>query len=230
MRGAPAPWSLVGAPVASGSARNDGWISDRLAPVSDEIAACIAEGGLTARASDTTNPQLFAAAAQAIRLAPDLAAIVEHRVKTVHLLAADPGYDVSHSEPVWRDRIFVSVPERSDDIGALRLAESVIHEAMHLHLTLCETETPLVIIGAAYLRSPWRPAPRPAGGVLHGLFVFQCLDAWLARVIPALRGAERTYAAERRMCIADELAQIDRAALEAELTPAGRNLTAHLLA
>ena len=230
MNWAPAPWSVAGAPVAGDRMRDDAWIWDRLAPVPDDVAAHIAEGGLTPCAIDATDRPLFVAAGHVIRLAPDLSAIVERRVTTVHRLAADPGYDVSHSEPIWRDRIFVSVPERSDDIGALRLAESVIHEAMHLHLTLCEMETPLVTIGAAYLRSPWRPEPRPASGVLHGLFVFQCLDAWLARVTSTLRAAEQTYAAERRTCIAGEVAQIDRTALEAELTPAGRELTARLLA
>lgn len=48
-------------------------------------------------------------------------------------------YDVSHSTPVLPLSIFVSVPGADERHAELRLAESIIHEAMHLQLTFIES-------------------------------------------------------------------------------------------
>lgn len=158
---------------------------------------------------------------------PDLARIVSRTVGTIHPLAAKPGYDVSHSQPRWRDRIFISFPERLDEIGGLRLAESVVHEAMHLHLTNEERRNAFVARATDTLYSPWMDALRSAQGVLHGLFVFSCIGSFLLRVADHDTFSEdaRRYVRGRLMEIGQEISNVDVVALERALTPHGVRLT-----
>ncbi len=76
--------------------------------------------------------------------------------------------------PRWPYRIFISIPARSR-VQDLRVAEAVVHEAMHLILTNFERVSPLVS-DERTLKSPWRSELRPAAGVLHGIYVFCCIS------------------------------------------------------
>ncbi|RUX10174.1 hypothetical protein EOA30_01430 [Mesorhizobium sp. M8A.F.Ca.ET.059.01.1.1] len=154
---------------------------------------------------------------------PDLARIVSRSVRAIHPLAAEPGYDVSHSQPRWRARIFVSFPERQDETGELRLAESVVHEAMHLHLTNQESRIAFVARTTDTFYSPWMGTTRPVQGVLHGLFVFHCISAFLLRVTenhPLTDNASR-YLRKRLADIRQEIFEVDMVGLEGALTPHG---------
>ena len=194
----------------------------KLCPVPAEILSEIGRERLRAAPIEGLDSRLDAVDALLNRV-PDLASIVSASVSAVHALAAEPGYDVSHSQPRWRERIFVSFPERSDAVGALRLAESVVHEAMHLHLTEAEARAPLVADRAGRLWSPWMEASRPARGVLHGVFVFHCIAIFFLRL-----GEFETsppdvlrHAWERLARIQLELSKVDAGTLEAALTPCG---------
>lgn len=158
-----------------------------------------------------------------LAVAPDLAALVHATVGAIHPLSAQPGYDVSHSQPRWRDRIFVSFPERTDEIGALRLAESVVHEAMHLHLTNEETRAPLVAAMSRTTHSPWRGTARAVQGVLHGVFVFSCIHCLLSAIsrLGSVGEGEQRHVRGRLKDIERELVEVDLAALEAALTSEG---------
>ncbi|WP_365988317.1 HEXXH motif-containing putative peptide modification protein [Mesorhizobium sp.] len=158
-----------------------------------------------------------------LRQVPDLARIVSRAVRSIHPLAAEPGYDVSHSQPIWRARIFVSFPERQDEIGELRLAESVVHEAMHLHLTNEESRFAFVARSTDTLYSPWMGTLRPVQGVLHGLFVFYCISTFLRRVTENRLVADDAwrYISGRLADIREEILEIDWAALESALTAHG---------
>jgi len=101
-------------------------------------------------------------------------------------------HDVSHSEPRWPHLIFVSLPPPTH-VGDLRLAEAIVHEAMHLNLSLAEGRTSL-IEDDTQLYSPWRSTARPAGGVLHGVYVF----AVLLRFFEDLDRREELSPEERR--------------------------------
>lgn len=154
---------------------------------------------------------------------PDLARVVAGTVRTIHPLAAEAGYDVSHSQPRWRDLIFVSFPDTQDLPGDLRLAESVVHEAMHLHLTNEEARNPLVAHAERSLYSPWMDTSRSVQGVLHGVFVFRCIIAFLVRLarntdlsLEAIKHVE-----SRVGSIGEELGKVDSWALERALTPHG---------
>jgi HEXXH motif-containing protein len=165
-------------------------------------------------------------AARWIGLEPSLAATIVRVVDDIHLLRAASAYDVSHSEPRWRRRIFVSVPERSDELGELRLAESVVHEAMHLHLTNSEAAEPLVTEFRRTMKSPWRAEPRSYQGVLHGLFVFTCLETYFCGISSIIgnRGAAALHLKKRLDEIRGEVAGLNIRELSGGLTSAGVDL------
>ena len=163
--------------------------------------------------------------------APGLRATVAAYLRSVHVLQP-PGteIDVSYSDPDVPFSVFLSIPGPGRH-AALRLAESLVHECMHLHLTLIEAVLPLVGNVRASTFSPWLRRPRPLRGVLHGLYVFSVIDAFL-RVLEhggSLRPDEAAFAARRRRQIAGEIGHIDHAALAAGLTGDGKMLVERLL-
>lgn len=225
------PWRLPGLKiVCSPAPAENRWLWDRVLPLPPDVAASLASESLRWVSPASANASLFVEATAVVSGRGSLAATVADRVGVVHLLKADFGIDVSHSEPQWTDRIFVSVPERGDRVGALRLAESIIHEAMHLHLTHLETAQALVRDVSAQLYSPWRRAHRPLGGVLHGLFVFVCLRAFLGTHGEPTGSLAGHHVRQRLRDIDAEIAEIDVAALGAGLTTEGGAFLARLLA
>jgi HEXXH motif-containing protein len=175
--------------------------------------------------------------------APDVAARIEGAVERVsieglaeslgwiarscHVLAAEPGYDVSHSTPGLPLSMFFSMPGTDERRAEFRLAESIIHEAMHLQLTFIESHVPLVKSTGATAYSPWKQSARPAGGLLHGLYVFAVIHE--ALVALAVGDAEvREYAEARCPEIAGEIAAIGDA--REALTSDGTMLWEELIA
>jgi len=96
-------------------------------------------------------------------------------VRAIQILKpGDPDNDVSYSHPNIPFSIFVSICDKQTEETTLRIAESIIHEAMHLQLTLIENHIELVKPNSTdNYYSPWRDEKRPARGVLHGLYVFR---------------------------------------------------------
>ena len=225
----PDPWSLDATVFCAPQAESEDWLVERISKGAPGIWAHVAQGSLT-RAPDRGAVRLWVAAAAAIEEVPTLAAIVQARVRYIHLINAPPGYDISHSEPRWSDRIFVSVPDRSDAVGALRLAEGVIHEAMHLHLTLFEADTPLVRDMAKVTYSPWRETERPVGGVLHGLFVFACLRTYFGWLPNTRCQAALDHLRQRCRDIEAELAKVEVDSFLSSLTDTGQALVRLLVA
>jgi HEXXH motif-containing protein len=175
---------------------------------------------------DETAAQLAQSAARLIAMAPSLDAAASSAVQNIHLLTADLGYDISHSEPRWQTSIFVSRPDRIDHVGELRFAENVIHEAMHLHLTNNEESAPLVQAFDGLVVSPWRAEPRPMQGVLHGLFVFTCLAVYFRTLSGSavIDASGHNHIAQRLTTIGSEVAALNMNALSAGLTPRGAAL------
>lgn len=166
-----------------------------------------------------------------VAAAPNLKATVAAYLRCVHVLQP-PGVDVdvSYSDPDVPFSVFVSIPCPGRH-AALRLAESLVHECMHLHLTLIEAVLPLVAHVRASTFSPWMGRPRPLRGVLHGLYVFSAVGAFL-RILErggSLRPEEAAFAARRRRQIAGEVGQVDHPALAAGLTGDGKVLVERLL-
>jgi hypothetical protein len=112
------------------------WVRDRLSVPSPQLRADLQSAGLDFL-EDITAPavtQILEHSVAVLTRVPDLHDQISDVVRFLYILNAEPGYDVSHSEPRWRTAIFASLPDQEGLIGALRLAESIIHEAMHLTL------------------------------------------------------------------------------------------------
>lgn len=135
---------------------------------------------------------------------------VTRLIRSVHCVKArGPGYDCSHSDPSLPFSVFVSVPFAEPD-GELRLAESLLHEAMHLQLTLIERQVALTCADAKRGYSPWQQGQRPLLGLIHGLYVFAVIHGWLTAltVDETTSFADRAYAHRRLRDIDQEIAQV----------------------
>jgi hypothetical protein len=218
------PWLLRPLELGSIGAKSSTWLSSRLSIAPADLRGHVESQGLKLVDDVLPHVVLFDVVTAIIGLVPNLETVIADLVTDIYLLRAEPGYDVSHSEPQWRSRIFVSVPEQSDRVGAMRLAESVIHEAMHLNLTLLELSIPLVRDENRAMKSPWRIEPRSHRGVAHGLFVFTCLRTYFGQLISTETGAALAHIRARIDDIKQDISSIDVDELANGLTPLGSSL------
>ncbi len=186
---------------------------------------------LSGAISIETHVEAVRSALSVIALVPGLFATVAAYLRILHVLQA-PGmdFDVSHSDPEVPFSIFVSVPFSRRE-GRIRLAESIIHECMHLQLTMIDNALPLVDDREASAFSPWRQRQRPLLGVLHGLYVFSVIDACFRALDRSwlLTPGERMFVAKRRGEIAQEVAQVAHLVTVGGLTDDGRVLVCRAL-
>ena len=163
-----------------------------------------------------------------------LARAVGGVLAVVHVLEVpSPDHDVSFSDPAVPFSVFVGVHGVPVSNDALRMAEQLVHECMHLQLTLLEAVHPLVSGDVEKHWSPWQETMRPTRGVLHGLYVFSVLDAFFAELfrLRNLTVGEAEHLEIRRREIEAETVQAAGAlAGSAELTSFGRAFLAALLA
>ena len=106
---------------------------------------------------------------------PGLSSSVRYLVRCVHLLKApSPELDCSYSRPDLPFSVFLSVPDHGTRARIERVTEALVHETMHLQLSLVERRIPLVELGRpeTVAFSPWRGSERNIRGVLHALYVF----------------------------------------------------------
>ncbi|SRR6266705_4903566 len=168
-----------------------------------------------------------------IKRVPTLHATVDALVRSVHLIKPkDDDYDVSFSEPHIPFSIFVSVPWQQSSPTALRIAEAVVHETMHLQLTLIESILPLVRSTIGRYFSPWRREYRNTNGVLHSLYVFCVIEQFL-KVLQSLHLHEFDmigYIAGRRSEIHSQACEIRSFQDCKELTEIGSMLTGRMMA
>ncbi len=158
---------------------------------------------------------------------PGLWPVIDKRVVRIATVRSDDDcFDISHSDPAWPGIVLVSIPPPGP-VGDLRLAESIIHEGMHDHLSALEAREALVRENRL-LHSPWRNTDRPAGGVLHGLFVFACVAHALQSLIDlgGIDGDALRHAQRRVGEIRGESDTIDHERLWTSLTSRGRTIQA----
>src|SRR6266850_973187 len=108
-----------------------------------DVAHRYQEIGLTFYTADeianTTALNCLQEAIDILAAIPSLHRTIATLVRVCHLIKpADGDYDVSYSDPQVPFSIFLSVPQRRRAHDALRVAESIVHEAMHLQLTLID--------------------------------------------------------------------------------------------
>lgn len=205
-----------------------------IAPVLlEDLHPCDAYDDIGLKLASLQDPAQAAAAACRLARAfdvvaevPSLADSVGKVLAVVHVLdTAEPDTDVSFSDPAVPFSAFVGVPETAGRVASLRLAEGLVHEVMHLQLTLLEGEFPLMVGNAERHWSPWQQTMRPTQGVLHGYYVFRVLSAFMATLLyeaePASEAARHLSA--RFHDIAEETeSAVATLRGSAELTPLGR--------
>ena len=165
-----------------------------------------------------------------LNFVPTIWPTVSTLVRSLHVIEpVEDEVDVSFSDPTVPFSIFVSVPRMWSEVAALRVAEAILHETMHLQLTLVERVVPLVVPQQAMYYSPWRDEQRDSEGILQALYVFGVIRSFL-RLMPV------RWPSPVHDHVANRLAQIDcqieqgRYFLECdELTPDGAALVARLL-
>jgi HEXXH motif-containing protein len=143
-----------------------------------------------------------------------------------------PAYDTGYSDPAIPFSIFIGIHAPGEGAPAIRLAEGILHETMHLQLSLIEDVLPM-IAGRTELRvSPWQRRPRPMQGLLHGLYVFRVIQDWYAALLDcdALDASEGAQAQKRLAEIKEECATLKGLASSQDLTRHGRQLAASLAA
>ena len=207
------------------------WLCEAKSP---KVVSYSAKHGL-ALASDAESSRAIdlieASILDVIQPYPFLRSAVSELVWRCHIvLAQSDDYDVSFSDPVIPFSIFVSVPARNDRSSILRVADNLIHETMHLQLTLCERLIPLVDEASNWsMYSPWKQQRRPAQGVLHGLYV-SCVLRWMWRQISRTpRNRTDRHFALRRISEIDEEFSAVRALEESPaLTEQGRRFLQQL--
>ena len=213
------PWILTGPGGRHSSAVPES-LTDTSRDIPGTVQADLASRGLSARSRTLADDCFIRRAENLIQLVPSLAQEVLRLVDSLFILdIPDPCYDQSHSEPAYPGMVLVSLPP-SDEVGALRLAEGIVHEAMHLNLSESEQRVPLVA-GEARLYSPWRQGERSASGVLHGAYVFACVRRFLKIVSPSLDDRLARHATKRQNEIQEEAANVDWVFLADHLTPRG---------
>ena len=139
--------------------------------------------------------------------------------------------DASYSHPDIPFSVFVSVCHDSSEHSNLRVAESILHETMHLKLSLIENEVQLIKRGSVnkYL-SPWRDEKRLAGGVLHGLYVFRAIFEFFRDLTSTSNSHYvKQYARNRQRLINQDIKQISNFAHSPDLTEYGATLAGHLI-
>jgi hypothetical protein len=164
---------------------------------------------------------------------PLATACINKLIRSIHILKQeDVEIDVSYSHPVIPFSIFVSICQDNSMLSNLRVAESILHEAMHLKLTLIEEITPMVKSTTAGLYfSPWREEKRPAQGVLHGLFVFSAIHDFYLQMLAKFSDLKdvNSYLIFRIEDIEKELKSLDDFPNASDLTPEGKMLATKLL-
>ena len=113
----------------------------------------------------------------------------------------------------------------NDRNSVLRVAENLIHETLHLQLTLFEGLSPLVNTASTWsMHSPWKQERRPVQGLLHGLYVFSVLR-WMWRQVSETtqNRTERDFALRRIAEIDEEVSSIRALEESPALTEEGRH-------
>ena len=165
---------------------------------------------------------------------PELSSSIEHLVRCVHLLnAPSPEVDCSYSRPDLPFSVFLSVPDHGTHASIERATEALVHETMHLQLSLIERRIPLIESGRTNVVafSPWRNCERNVQGVLHALYVFVVVkELWQRAVQRTPCGLDRGFVEARVRTIRDEVARTHHLAASPGLSLEGHQLVRQLLA
>jgi len=152
--------------------------------------------------------------------------------RSLHLIKPkDNDFDISFSEPHIPFSIFISVPNSRVRNDFLRVAEAIVHEAMHLQLTLIERVVPLVLSSNNKYYSPWKDEHRTIGGIMHAIYVFRVIDSFFGELLnfAILTESEKVYLIDRRNLISQQIISIQDFVNCPELTNLGKSFMSKLI-
>jgi HEXXH motif-containing protein len=167
-----------------------------------------------------------------LKLLPSLYEVAANLVKSIHLINPDDDdYDISFSEPHIPFTIFVSIPSLRSLNSTLRVTEALVHETMHLQLTLVEQVVALTKPENGRYFSPWRDEYRTAQGILHALYVFRVIDCFFGELLnkQLISNKDFEYLHERRHAIAVQVNEIRDFSDCTELTNLGKSFVQKLV-
>ncbi|RFZ94134.1 hypothetical protein D0C36_00830 [Mucilaginibacter conchicola] len=126
---------------------------------------------------------------------PECVACIASLVNCIQVIASEgPDYDTSYSHPAIPFTIFLSVCEDDSPLSTIRVAEGILHEAMHLKLSLIQQQVILVEPGSKEtFYSPWRDTERPLMGVIHGFFVFRAIQNFMKQYLAQSQTDNSTF-------------------------------------
>ncbi len=193
------------------------------------------KGGLELASEEVMNEtgfhRVLSNALDLVRNVPPLLGTVAGLCRSLHVLnARGIDFDSSYSNPSLPFSIFVSCPPPTALNRVERLAENIVHEALHLQLSLVEAAEPLVLESQEKmcLFSPWKNEPRTVHGILHGVYVFGNLRYFWN----CIAGSTPQFSAfaERRIEEIDrELATVAQLPTNPALSAMGREVAKSLL-
>ncbi|MGZ5486551.1 MAG: aKG-HExxH-type peptide beta-hydroxylase, partial [Nitrososphaeraceae archaeon] len=112
----------------------------------------------------------------------------------------------------------------------LRVAEAILHEAMHLQLTLIEQFVPMIIETDEKHFSPWKNEYRHPRGVLHAIYVFCVIKQFFELLIKQnISTASIQYLNKRCKIISNQLAEVNGFKNYPYFTGDGKTLISSLL-
>lgn len=161
----------------------------------------------------------------------EIQSTVAEMCQSLHpLISTSCDVDVSFSDPGLPFSIFVSCPPPYAKYGVERLAESIVHEALHLQLSLIERREPLIVNNSddALMYSPWKGERRTLQGVVHAIYVFGNLRTFWADVVKR-RPQSVEFGEARVSAIETEMGSVEHIISSASLTTAGRRLASSFL-
>lgn len=158
---------------------------------------------------------------------PTVYETVSHLVACLHILQPkDDDFDISYSLPNIPFSIFVSVPSKRMKNDVLRVAEAILHEAMHLQLTLIEQCVPMIIETDKSYFSPWKNEQRHPRVVLHATYVFCVIKQFFELLIKQnISTSSIQFLNERCNVISNQLTEINDFINCPYLTEAGQAFT-----
>jgi hypothetical protein len=204
-------------------------------PIPEEIASIYSDSGAKPYSSDSLkNSTVLECLQESLGVLAAISTVygtISRLVVCLHILQPEgDDFDISYSLPDIPFSIFVSVPSKRMDNDVFRVAEAILHEAMHLQLTLIEQFVPMIIDTNEKYFSPWKNEHRHPRGVLHAIYVFCAIKQFFELLIKQdMSAPSAQYLRKRCNVISNQLAEVNDFMNCQYLTEAGQTLTNKLL-
>ena len=113
----------------------------------------------------------------------------------------------------------------------MRVGEAIVHEAMHLQLSLIEKIVPLINSNEKEFYSPWKNEYRNSTGILHALYVFRVIESFYEQLEMKqyLSSMNLDFIKKRRSKILQQINEIKEFSRNPDLTEYGLRFTKRLL-